>query len=83
MASRAEHIGLNLRGPFAPLPSAMPPRRTRERLQHDRTTLRRALSDYEAGAMAHLDELEQARVIESITQRIADLDAKIDALNGA
>ena len=33
--------------------------------------------------MAHLDELEQARVIESITRRIADLDAKIDALNGA
>ena len=61
----------------------MPPRRTRERLQHDRTTLRKVLSDYEAGAMAHLDELEQARVIESIVRRIADLDAKIDAIESA
>jgi len=61
----------------------MAPRRTRERLQHDRRTLRKALNDYEAGAMAHLDELEQARVIESIAQRIADLDAKIEALGGA
>jgi len=33
--------------------------------------------------MAHLDELEQARVIESITKRIADLDEKIEALGGA
>lgn len=61
----------------------MAPRRTRERLQHDRKTLRRALRDYEAGPMAHLDELEQARVIESITKRIADLDEKIEALGGA
>ena len=45
--------------------------------------MRKALSEYEAGAMAHLDELEQARVIESIAQRIADLDAKIEALGGA
>jgi hypothetical protein len=74
---------LNLRASFAPLPGAMAPRRTRERLQHDRKTLRKALSDYEAGAMAHLDELEQARVIESIARRIADLDAKIEALGGA
>ena len=61
----------------------MAPRRTRERLTHDRTTLRKALRDYEAGVMDHLDELEQARVIESITQRIADLDARIEALDGA
>jgi hypothetical protein len=61
----------------------MAPRRTRERLQHDRTTLRKALSDYEAGVMDHLDELEQARVIESITRRIADLDAKIEELGTA
>ena len=61
----------------------MAPRRTRERLQHDRKTLHKALRDYEAGAMAHLDELEQARVIESIARRIADLDAKIEALGGA
>lgn len=79
---RTEVVGLNLRGAFAPLPGAMAPRRTRERLQHDRKTLRKALSDYEAGAMDHLDELEQARVIESITRRIADLDAKIEALEG-
>ena len=32
----------------------MAPRRTRERLQHDRKTLRKVLSEYEAGAMAHL-----------------------------
>ena len=76
-------MSLNLRGPFAPLPGAMAPRKTRERLQHDRKTLRKALRDYEAGVMAHLDELEQARVIESITRRIADLDAKIEALGGA
>ena len=68
---------------FRALTKAMAPRRTRERLQHDRKTLRKALSEYEAGAMAHLDELEQARVIESIARRIADLDAKIDALGGA
>ena len=61
----------------------MAPRRTRERLQHDRKTLRKVLSEYEAGAMAHLDELEQARVIESIAQRIADLDAKIEELDAA
>ena len=61
----------------------MAPRRTRERLQHDRKTLRKALSEYESGAMAHLDELEQARVIESIAQRIADLDSKIEALGDA
>ena len=39
--------------------------------------------DYEAGPMAHLDELEQARIIESIAQRIAELDAKIEELGGA
>ena len=61
----------------------MAPKRTRERLQHDRKTLRKALRDYQAGPMDHLDELEQARVIESITRRIADLDAKIDAFDGA
>jgi hypothetical protein len=61
----------------------MAPRKTRERLQHDRKTLRKALREYETGPVAHLDELEQTRVIESITQRIADLDAKIEALGGA
>ena len=60
----------------------MAPRRTKERLQHDRKTLRKALRDYQAGVMDHLDELEQARVIESITRRIADLDAKIESLGG-
>ena len=83
MALRAERIGLNLSGPVAPLLRAMAPRRTRERLQHDRKTLRKALKDYQAGPMDHLDELEQARVIDSITRRIADLDAKIEALGGA
>lgn len=76
-------LTLNLRGFFAPLRGTMAPTRTRERLQHDRKTLRKALQDYEAGPMAHLDELEQARVIESITKRIADLDEKIEALGGA
>lgn len=33
--------------------------------------------------MTHLDELEQARVAESIVRRIADLDDKIEALGGA
>lgn len=61
----------------------MAPPRTKERLQHDRKTLTKALRDYEAGAMTHLDELEQARVIESIARRISELDSKIEALDGA
>jgi hypothetical protein len=42
----------------------------------------KALEDYEAGAMAHLDEMEQASIIESIARRIADIDATIRALDG-
>ena len=71
---------LNLPATTRPLPKAMAPRRTRQRLQRDRTILCRALRDYEAGAVTHLDEPEQAHVIESIAQRIAELDAKSDAL---
>jgi hypothetical protein len=44
--------------------------------------LRKALQDYEAGAMAHLDEVEQASIAESIARRIADIDARIEALDG-
>ena len=45
--------------------------------------LSKALEDYEAGAMAHLDESEQASLLESLTQRIAEIDARIESLNGA
>ncbi len=68
---------------MAPLRAAMPRTKTRQRLQHDLNMLHKALSDYEAGYMKHLDEVELARFIESITRRIADIDAKIDALGGA
>ena len=52
-------------------------------MQHDRAMLSKALEDYEAGAMAHLDENEQASLLESLTRRIAEIDARIDSLNGA
>jgi hypothetical protein len=58
-------------------------RRTRRRLEHDRDLLCRALEDCEAGAMEHLDEAEQASVVESIAKRIADIDARIRALGDA
>jgi hypothetical protein len=53
-------------------------RKTRESLARDRAMLRSALGDYEAGAMAHLDQSEQASVVESLRQRIAELDAMIE-----
>ena len=53
-------------------------RKTRESLARDRKTLGDVLSDYEAGAMAHLDPSEQASVVESIRKRIAELDAIIE-----
>jgi hypothetical protein len=57
-------------------------KRTRRRLQHDRMMLSKALEDYEAGAMAHLDVKEQASLLESLTRRIADIDARIESLDG-
>ena len=33
--------------------------------------------------MAHLDENEQASIVENIGRRIADIDARIAALDGA
>jgi hypothetical protein len=45
--------------------------------------LRKALRDYEAGAMGHLDEVELASIVESITRRLADIDARIRALESA
>jgi hypothetical protein len=57
----------------------MAPKRTRERLERDRTILCRALKDYEAGTVTELDELERVRIAESIARRIAELDAKIEA----
>ena len=58
----------------------MAPPRTRQRLQLDRDILCRVLADYEAGAATHLDEAERASLVESISRRIADLDARIEAL---
>jgi hypothetical protein len=45
--------------------------------------LSKALRDCEAGGMAHLEPIEQASMLESIKQRIADLDARIDELGAA
>jgi hypothetical protein len=59
----------------------MAPSRTRQRLQHDRDLLCRMLEDYEGGAIAHLDEREQASIVESIQQRIADIDARMEAFD--
>jgi hypothetical protein len=61
----------------------MAPRSTKHRLQHDRAILLKTLEDYEAGAMTHLDEIEQATIVEGIARRIADIDAEIEALDGA
>jgi hypothetical protein len=44
--------------------------------------LSKALEDYRAGAMAHLDESEQASLLESLTRRIAEIDARIESLDG-
>jgi hypothetical protein len=52
-------------------------------LQHDRALLCRVLEDCETGAMAHLDEAEQASIAENIAKRIADIDARIRALDDA
>ena len=52
-------------------------RKTRESLARDHEMLRDALSDCEAGAMAHLEPSERASVVQSIKQRIAALDAII------
>jgi len=62
---------------------AMARNRTKRRLQHDRMMLSKALEDYQAGAMAHLDESEQASLLESLTRRIAEIDARIDSLDDA
>ncbi|HEY7005321.1 MAG TPA: hypothetical protein VH392_02460 [Sphingomicrobium sp.] len=40
------------------------------------------LKDYEAGAMAHLDVREQESILESIKRRIADIEARMRAMNG-
>ena len=64
-------------------PEVMARNRTRRRLQHDRMMLAKALEDYEAGAMAHLDESEQASLLESLTRRIAEIDARIESLDDA
>jgi hypothetical protein len=61
----------------------MPPKKSRESLEHDRKVLLDALSDCEGGQMDHLDHSECANVAERLKQRIAELDAKIAALNGA
>lgn len=61
----------------------MAPRKTRDRLKHDRKMLGKALRDCEAGGMDHLEPIEQASMIESIKQRIADLDARIEQLDAA
>ena len=61
----------------------MAPRRTSRRLRHDRAMLCKALEDYQAGTMDHLDEVERAGVVENIARRIADIDARIEALDGA
>lgn len=53
-------------------------RKTRESLEHDRRMLCNALRDYEAGAMGHIDPAERLSTIESIKERISDLDARIE-----
>jgi hypothetical protein len=60
----------------------MAPRSTRQRLEHDRGMLCNVLKDYEAGAMAHLDVREQESILESIKRRIADIEARMRAMNG-
>jgi hypothetical protein len=57
----------------------MAPKRTRERLERDRTILCRALKDYETGTVTDVDEPERTRIAESIARRIAELDAKIES----
>lgn len=52
-------------------------------MQRDRTILCKALSDYRDGGMDHLDEAERVLTAESIARRIADLDKKLAALDGA
>ena len=61
----------------------MAPRKTKDRLEHDRKMLGKALRDCEAGVMDHLEPIEQANMIESIKQRIADLDSRIQELDAA
>ena len=39
------------------------------------------LEDYAAAPMAHLDAGEQKSIVESITQRIADIDARMQAFD--
>jgi hypothetical protein len=45
--------------------------------------LLRLLEDCEAGAMDHLDEAEQASIVENIANRIAEIEARIRALGDA
>jgi len=61
----------------------MAPRKTKERLKHDRRMLSKALLDCETGRMEHLEPVEQTNMIESIKQRIVELDARIDELDAA
>lgn len=55
-------------------------KRTRESLEEDLRRMSEALADYEAGAMAGFDPGEQAHIIETIRQRIAELKARIEQL---
>ncbi|HVE01449.1 MAG TPA: hypothetical protein VNB78_07130 [Sphingomicrobium sp.] len=45
--------------------------------------LSKALLDCETGRMEHLEPVEQTNMIESIKQRILELDARIDELDAA
>jgi hypothetical protein len=58
----------------------MAPRKTKERLEHDRRILRKALRDFASSTKPHLDPGEQACMVESIRQRLVDLDARIAAI---
>ena len=58
----------------------MAPRKTRERLEHDRRMLCRALRDYEDGAVAGVEPSEHDNIVNSIKRRIADLDSMIDQM---
>jgi hypothetical protein len=58
----------------------MAPRKTKESLERDLRNLRKALRAHDSGAMAHLDAIERSDVVKSIQKRIAELDAKLEAI---